>query len=475
MKKLAIKYDYLIFGLIAFSYYLILCAKQWTWVFTSSDSGDWLASSIWWFNSQPFGSPLYVLLGHLMNFLFHDHLVLAMTIGLSVIPASITVAITYLIIKKLTKIRYAIIGSILLLASVVFLSQSTVIEEYAISGMFVALAYYFYISDKKKLTILMLALGTAVHSIVGLISLIWFLCHITRLKQWYKTFWIFFVFGVLPYSLVLVLMAMDNPKILAGNLSMASISNYLGTTGTIGSISWYEALKRILPFIGFICLTLGLGIIPFIRMFKKFYTKRIQIALVTIVTCIWLYVTDNDPNAWTFLYFSIPLMIVLAVLGLRYFNKFHTKFVTSFAIVMILFNSFYMNANVLTEKYSLAVPFEKAAIELPDHSAILNLMSGGYLLGILRVMSEDKDIIPLCFSGDIPDSNDPYSTRYISYKAWLERQYDITGATTQELVSSALNKHINVYVIKGQPTEEWNKLFEFRQYNNIFDQVVGVK
>jgi hypothetical protein len=477
LKQLAIKYDYLILALVAFAYYFVLCSKEWTWIFTSGDSGDWLASSIWWVNSQPFGSPLFVLLGHLLNFIFPHHLVLAMTIGLSVIPASITVAVTYLIIKHMSNIKYAIAGTIILLGSVIFLTQSTILEEYALSTMFVTLAYYFYIQDKKKLTILMLALGSAIHVIVALISFIWLCFNLKNVKTWYKSFWIYVVFGILPYTLVFVLMAGDNPKILAGSLSMASINNYLGTTGTIGSISWYEAIFRVPQFAGFMCLTLGLGIIPFISMFKRFYTQYIGIALATCIFCMWLYLTNNDPNTWTFMCFAIPIMTVIVALGLSKLNSFHYKMVIACAIALIIFNSIFLNANVLSKQMPVAKNFETETFNLPDGSAIVNMMSGNYVLGIMYVMAQGKDIIPILFVGDIPNSEADPSVRYRNYEKWLNKQYDISGSTTQEQVSLALNRGIGVYVAKVVVTKDWDRLFEIKELpeNKVFDQIVGVK
>lgn len=483
MKKLTIKYGYLIIGILAFFYYLALCAKSWTWVFTSSDSGDWIASSIWWFNSQPYGSPLYVLLGHLMNWLFPDHLVLALTIGLSVVPASITVATTYLIIKKLTNIKYAFIGVVILLSSAIFLTQSTILEEYALSCMFITLAYYFYILEKRKLTVLMLALGTAVHAIAGLISLIWLISHSGMLKEWFKTywkqktFWIYVVFGILPYSMVLILMAMDNPKILAGNLTFMGILNYIGATGTIGTISWYETFKRILPFLGFMCLCLGLAIVPFISMLKKFSVKHIQTAILTVVTCMWLYATNSDPNTWTFLYLGIPIMVILAILGLRNLKHYHTKIVLTFSVVMLIFNSFFLNADVLTKEYPVASKFEKSTIDLPDGSVVLTLMSGGYLLGLLRMQAGGKNIIPLGFSGDYPDAEKKAAktVRYKDYKKWFEKTYHIYGGSVKEQIQYVLNKKINIYVPKNEVTQEWQEVLIIDAYDDVYNRVVGVK
>ena len=75
---------------ISFIYYSILSSKVYTWLFASGDSGDWLAASNWWIVPQPYGSPLYISLGHFLD-LFGGDLVVKMTILLSCLPAAITV------------------------------------------------------------------------------------------------------------------------------------------------------------------------------------------------------------------------------------------------------------------------------------------------------------------------------------------------------------------------------------------------
>lgn len=54
---------------ISLAYFIILSAKTHTWVFISGDSGGYLAASRSWQLVPQFGAPLYVLLGHLINWI----------------------------------------------------------------------------------------------------------------------------------------------------------------------------------------------------------------------------------------------------------------------------------------------------------------------------------------------------------------------------------------------------------------------
>ena len=134
---------------LSFVYYFVLASKQWTWVFVSGDSGDWLAAANIWMAPQPYGSPLYIVLGHLINML-PGSLVDNMTILLSVLPAAITVGLVYLIVYKMTEnARIGIVCAVVMLGASIPLSQATVLEEYSLCVMFVVMAFYMYLLDKK--------------------------------------------------------------------------------------------------------------------------------------------------------------------------------------------------------------------------------------------------------------------------------------------------------------------------------------
>lgn len=465
MKRLAIKYDYLLIGVVALIYYSLLCAKEWSWMFVSGDSGDWLAASSIWLVPQPYGSPLYILLGHFINLLPVD-LVLGMTIGLSVIPASITVAITYLIVKKLFNVRLAIISSLVLLSSAIFLSQATILEEYAIATMFLTLAVYFYVSDKKKLTLLMLGLAGAIHIIAIAIAFLWLVLEFKNIKQWYKNFWIYFLVGIVPYGLILLLMYLPTPRLIAGDLSLGNLNSYLGSSGTIGSLSIYEAPKRILSFIQIVSISLSLGIVPFVLAFKKPWNNYTRIMIVTIVFCMWLYITNIDPSTWTFMCFAMPMMCIMIAIGLNKvkLQNEHIALVSMFAIMLIIINSFSLNANLLTQEYSQATKYEQAVKELPDNSCIVLSSGGQYGLGLIYIMSQGKDVIPIYYCGD----NYENDARYQSYVNYMDSKYNIRGSNTLEQVQDAIKQGKEVYMLNTMLRPEWKDSFNLVEIDNDF-------
>jgi len=494
------KYDYLIVGLVAFTYYLILSSKSWTWIFASQDSGDWLYGSLIWANVQPLGSPLYVLLGHFMNWIFPQHLVLAMTIGLSVLPASICVSVVYLTAKKLTSFKYAVISALVLLGSAVFLSQSTILEEYAISAMFVSLAFYFYISDRKKLTVLMLALGSAVHVIVAMVSVIWLIVNVRDLKLWVKYLWIYLVFGILPYSMVFILMYLDTPRLLAGHLSFEGINNYLGSSGTIGSLSLWDTPERLLQFAMVVAVSLGFAILPLVYSFKGLIRspKYVLVAFSTIMFTLWLYLTNSDQSTWTFLTFSMPIIAVLVGVGLSKLGQFHAQTVTCGAIVLILVNGLFLNANVLTNQMPLATNYEQSISSLPDDSYIICSSGGQYGLANAYLWAKGHKITPLFYSADTPslesmvdlvmsqnkqikfeDALKLATTKYndalnLARHVDYMKYFGIVEKETTKEVERLLSIGKRVYIVNPTITPYWENVFRLETYDENLSIVVGV-
>ena len=446
LKVLERKIPYLI-GLVSFVYYTILSAKEYTWMFVSSDSGDWLMCSNWWVVPQTYGSPLYISLARLVG-TFPGDTVIVMTILLSCLPSAITVTLIYLIIHKLTrKTLPAIASSLVLLGAGVFLTQSTVLEEYALAIMFMTAAYYFYLHNKQMLTALALGLGTAIHIFILPIAVFWFVLHVLKekaAKPLLKSVAVYFISGVLPYSLILVLMYLDTPRLLAGGLNFESLRFYLfGTGGTIiGTLSVFEAPRRILAMTSILLMSLGLAFVPIYSGLKRPFDTKTRILLMIVLVSLWYYLTSLDPLSWTFMCFALPSLAILVGAGLSKLTLTHTKIVIAGTIVLIIVNSMFLNANVLTKQNPRATTYYEELMSLPDHSVVVATI-GSYSLGLSYVMSEGKNLIPILTSTDALCDANP------DYKTWMEEKYGIEGSDTLERVQYALDSEYDVYFAGG--------------------------
>jgi len=457
--------------LFSFIFYSLMAAKEYTWLFASGDSGDWLAASNMWLVPQPYGSPLYITLGHFLD-MFGGDLVVKMTIILSCLPAAVTVMLVYLIVKHLTgKKNIALIASAVLLGAGIFLTQATVLEQYSLAVMFVVLGYYFYLKDKKWLVALSLGLGSANHILVIPIAALWLLLDRKRWRAWAKVIPLYTVSGLLPYILILWLMTTDAPRLLAGGLSLQAINSYLGSTSVMGSLSIMSLPERLLDFAALIIMGFGLAIIPIRLAFKKPWAMHIKLLIMAIIFPVWYYLTCRDPTSWTFMAYACPFIAIAAGIGLAKINKTYVlKAVTISAIAIIMLNSIFLNADVLAKANPKAQDYYNEIQSIPDGSAIVIYRGGFEAMAMYYAFSEGKDIIPIFLT----DYNYEEDALYQYYLDWIHSEYNLKGNNTQHLTADALAQNIPVYVLTPI-LKKWTLAFEHNDTSlKYFDLVEGV-
>ena len=455
----------------SFAYYILLSAKQFTWIFASGDSGDWLAASNMWFVPQPYGSPLYISLGHFLD-LFGGDLVIKMTVILSCLPAAITVTLVYLIVKKLATEKAAWFSIAILLGAGIFLTQSTVLEEYAIATMFLVASYYFYLIDKKWLVAVSLGLGTAVHVVVPVVAVLWLLVMRKEWRAWVKVIPVFAVIGFTPYLLIVYLMTTDAPQLLAGGLSWQSINSYLGSTGVFGSLSIIDLPKRTLDFVAVVLMSFGLAVIPFFAIFKRRpWNNNTKLVIAAIFFPVFYYATCLDPTSWTFMTFACPFVAIIAGIEVaRITNRKLVMAIASVTILIIFTNTIMLNADRLTKANPMAVEYYNEVQQIPDGSAIVMVRGGFNSMAVFYAISEGKDIIPI-FLTNYDWKEDAL---YTNYADWINKEYNLVGNNTQELAYSALQQGIDTYVISNI-YEKWKLAFEVEKTElEHFDKAKGV-
>ena len=428
--------------LVSFIYYSALSAKEFTWIFVSADSGDWLAVSQMWFVPQPLGSPLFILLGQFLN-LFPGDLVIKMTILLSCLPAAITVGLVYWITKKMTdRPDIAFVCSLVTLGATILLTQATVLEEYAVSVMLLTLAYWLYLKDKKILTGLVLGLGTAVHVVILPIAIFWL---IIERKQWRKCIKAAGVYvGIVAgfYSLILIIMASDAPPYIAGYLNLESLIVYVTATAgvIVGTGSIFDFPSITLRTMGMLIVSLGLAIIPLCYSIFKPVTRQVWILLAIVGFFLWYHITNLDSSTWTFLSLAIPSLAILAGLGLTKLNKKHLQAVVASALILILTNGFLMNASVISQEYPEARETLATYMDLPQDSALV-LLCGHYSLALFYAHSLGrKDLVPTMYgTAEMGICTD--------YEGWLSEEYGVEGNTTILWAKSLLEQGRKVYIV----------------------------
>jgi hypothetical protein len=427
------KYAPLIAGVIAFAYYTLLCSKQWTWVFMSGDSGDWLTASSQWLVPQPYGSPLYLLLLRLF-----DSSPAVLTILLSCLPSAVTVGLVYATVRKLTGRELpAIVSSAVLLGCSVFLTQSTVLEEYALAVMLLTLSYWLYINDRKKLCALCLGLATAVHMFVLPIAIFWL---ILNYKEWkLKPVLIYTATVAAFYSAILVLMYLPTPHLITGPLTLTNAWSYFTTDAgaVVGTLALTDAPVRLLTLIGILAMSFGLALAPVWYGLKRPYDKSKLILLAVIVFSFWYYATSLDPSTWTFLCFAAPPLAILCGTSLGKLALKHSYCVLACACVLVLINGVFLNAGTLTKAQPLAQTYYNELMSLPDGTAVV-CDAGGYGFGLFYVISEGKDLCPIVTQ---------YADNKSYYREYVSGQWSVGGSNADEMIADAIKDGRNVHYV----------------------------
>lgn len=465
MRVLKAKYTPLLILLVALGYYVLLSSKIFTWIFISADSADWLSVSNWWMVPQPLGSPLFLLLGQFLN-MFPGDQVLKMTILLSCLPSAITVTMVYLIVKRLTdKPLIAIVSSLVLLGSAVFLTQATILEEYSITVMLLTVGVYFLIKEKLKTGFIFLGLATAIHIVVLVITgLIWmgyaYKWNSFRTRAGWKKLinlgLIFLVFGVLPYSLILVLMYLDTPRLMAGGFNWYHINGYFFGIGKgiVGTISVFDFPYRLLSGLRILIVSLGLAIIPLIYFLKDLRSVKKPESLSGMTKYLllaptgfglWYYLTCFDPGTWTFMLFGFPFIAVMIGIGLSKLSLNQVKLVALSAVILIVTNGFLLNADKLAHDEPFASTYYQEVWALPDGSAIVQ-GPGAFSMTTIYAMSEGKDVVPLVW-GVVE-----YGFR--DYQQYLSDQWGIQGGTIKDLAMDAHSDGREIYIAFYKESKE---------------------
>lgn len=433
-----------IIGFVAFIYYVALSADVYTWIFAGSDSGDWLAASTIWMVPQPYGSPLYILLGHLLN-LFPGDLVIKMTIILTCIPSAITVAVTYLSVLHLThRVLHSLIASTVLMGSAVFVSQSTILEEYGLTIMFVSLAFYAYLRNWKYRTVIFLGLGSAVHVIVIALAGFWILAD-RRWKYWFgKPVLVYIVVGASWYALIPILMYADTPRWLIGEASLINLVAYWSGTGRtiIGMLSIFDAPARIWFVVRVVVMSFGVALIPLFTNIYKPLTRTVAILVATVLFILWYVVTCLDINAWTFLAIASPAIAIMIGLGLSKMHIDHAFIIGITACMLVIFNGVLLNANTLTKQNDFAGAYYNQLDALPSQSVVV-VPAGAYSLGLFYSVANGHDLVPVIY---------PYMEEWElfgmqGYSEYLTNKYGVHWESTLDAVQDCIERDRPVYFI----------------------------
>jgi len=197
---------------------------------------------------------------------------------------------------------------------------------------------------------------------------------------------------------------------------------------------------RLWDFVRIVFASLGLALIPIVYSVKQ-KTPGLRVVLIgTVFVVVGYYLTCLDYTTWTFLSLAMPALAIMTGVGLNKLKTYHTKFVLVGGIVLVLLNSVFMNANVLTHERPVARSYYNELSKLPSGLVVVTHASF-YSLGAFYAMSEGIEIVPHVFQ---------YLDwwEFEDYRTWLNESYNLNipkDVDTVGAVQYLLNTGKTVY------------------------------
>ena len=395
--------ELLTFGAIS-AVFIICLIPDITWINTDCDGPHYIYSAKYLYPAHKTSAPLFLLLGHL--FLMLPVATEAWRFALLSALASIgTCIFIYLSVKHhINNKWYALIGTLVFGSSALVISQSTIIETYALVTMFGTAAYYFSIKKKWLLTALMLGAGGAIHHLIGIPILVLWITN-KEFRKWKY-------FGIMASFLLfyLYIPITNRPPYMwqspNGTLATGFISDNLSTMLMLwGGLSIWELPKRILDTIGVLGVSLTLALIPITTYLKKWKDPLFWLFVIPIM----YYATNLAPQTYVYMMPSIATGAIMAGVGLSKIGKhyagriIHNKntkviaiAITCSSIIMLGFNCNYFDVGrTLDPELSARKFWNEELSKVPDGQILLAQQGWEWAMVYPYNKDEGRDIIPV--------------------------------------------------------------------------------
>jgi len=301
--------ELLAFGLIAFV--LIWClAPDFTWINTDSDGVHYWFSAANLMPAHKTSAPLFLLLEKLfLSIPFGtDFWRMALLSALSTMGGT---AFIYLIVKHHTDNRWlSILGALVYGGSALVISQSTIVETYALNTCLVFGGYYFALKKHYKVACLLLAASLTVH-FLSAIAIIVMAINFKGIRNWRN-----FIYAA-PFALLFLYMPLTNRSpymwfpdpqttdllpMIGRNFAAYFQDNFDTGSMLVGGISIWDVPKRLFDAGLIYLVSLGLMIIPVILYAwskRKTWYKSPLIWIVALYS--FLFIGNLAPQTYVYL------------------------------------------------------------------------------------------------------------------------------------------------------------------------------
>jgi len=392
--------EILVFGSV-FATLIICNLPSLTWVNTDSDGAHYVLAAKYMTTAHNTSAPLFLLLGRL--FLFLPFGTDAWRMGLiSVLATTGCTILIYMVVRHYLldnpKGRlYAIIASLIYGGSALVISQSTIIESYALATMLSVGAYYCALKKKWILVSVLIGLVWAVHTIFAWTT--WLVLFITY-KELRNV-----VLVVITLSFLIIYAYIPITTAINGDLQMWNNTTFKGffegQWGVLmmltGGIAMWDIPKRILDTIGIMGVSLGLGFIVLLIglvQIKKTKTNR-ALLFLTLIPVVY-FATNLAAQTYVYLLPAIAFGSIIAGITLSRLHISWSYATLLVAVGLLAFNAtFFDIGRTLDPNLSAQKFYDEELPEIKDGDIY---MAGGWTWTIMYLYNkeEGRNIIPVC-------------------------------------------------------------------------------
>ena len=387
---------------------LLICnLPAMTWINTDSDGCHYILAAKHMLPAHNTSAPLFLLIGRL--FLFLPFGTDAWLMGLiSVLSTTICSILIYKVVRhhlsEQPKERlYAITASLIYGGSALVISQSTIIESYALATMFSVLAYYLSLKKKWVWVSVVIGLLWATHTIFAWSTWAILLFKYKELRNIPLAVITLLFLGF--YAYIPIVTAINGDIGMWNNTTLQGF--FEGQWGVLwmltGGLSLWDMPKRILDTLGIYGVSMGIGIIMVIIGMIKY--RKGYWELILLISFPLVYFATNLA-AETYVYIMPAIAFGATYTGII-LSKLNIKWAyatVAVAVALMVFNINYFDiGRTLDPNLSAQRYYDEELPKIGDGEIYLG---GGWTWAIVYLynMEEGRNIIPICT--DILPSND---------------------------------------------------------------------
>lgn len=363
-------------AILAFIYLASLTGQYMTWVNADHDATNYIISAKYLRLSHPTGAPLFNLMnaGLIRITPGSDYFALAIW---SAVFSGLTAGLLF----KMTK-NLLVPG--VFLASATVVSQSTIVEAYAVITFLMVLAYYFHTKDMHRAKYIAIAVGLAIHHLPILLIPPFFAWDYLNGKDRRN---VLFVLLALPWYLYIPIFNREPYIWIKGNYLKAYIDYFGAQGGLLGGLAIWPPENLIMRMKDITVITLaGFGAaIPFIflGMRERFRNKDWLLPIIFVIPAAY-YFTMLTSNAYIYM---LPVFAYGSLLLTG--GKIYSRIIIAVGIVTLLIINAqaYDIGNNLDPEYVAQAYYDRLE-ELPGDAVIYTYLNG-WERGAIWLHNED--------------------------------------------------------------------------------------